>query len=112
MQEELIREECYIAHKDSDPLLPNLFEEACNKYSEVISKVPLLRLNALFSKPVVLLPCKYKTYFECISNKSKLCLKSPSYALAIQEYFSGINAFEYTDLKSRFPKKISWYTDT
>ncbi|CAB5392425.1 unnamed protein product [Rhizophagus irregularis] len=56
----------------------DLFEEACDKCSEVISKVPLLRLNASVSKPVVLLPCRHKTHFECISNKSKLCPKCPS----------------------------------
>ncbi|PKK56259.1 hypothetical protein RhiirC2_800425 [Rhizophagus irregularis] len=73
--------------EDSDPLLlledlefddDDLFEEACDKCSEVISKVPLLRLNASVSKPVVLLPCRHKTHFECISNKSKLCPKCPS----------------------------------
>src|SRR3954447_20430153 len=66
--------------EDSDPLLlsedlefdDDLFEKACDKCSEVISKVPLLRLNASVSKPVVLLPCRYRTHFECISNKSKL----------------------------------------
>ncbi|CAB5385522.1 unnamed protein product [Rhizophagus irregularis] len=71
---------------DSDSLLPSddfefdddLFEEACEKCSEVISKVPLLRLNASVSKPVVLLSCRHKVHFECIGNKSKLCPKCPS----------------------------------
>ncbi|PKC57762.1 hypothetical protein RhiirA1_428249 [Rhizophagus irregularis] len=77
----------YGMEEDSDPLLlsedlefddDDLFKEACNKYSEVISKVPLLRLNASVSKPVILLLCRHKTHFECISKKSKLCPKCPS----------------------------------
>ncbi|CAG8619843.1 497_t:CDS:2, partial [Funneliformis mosseae] len=71
---------------DSDPLLSlegfefndDLFEKACDKCSEVISKVLLLRLDASVSKPLVLLPCRHKAHFECISNKSKLCPKCPS----------------------------------
>ncbi|CAB4423067.1 unnamed protein product [Rhizophagus irregularis] len=73
--------------EDSDPLLlsedlefddDDLFEEACDKCSEIISKVPLLRLDASVSTPVVLLPCRYKAHFGCIGNKSKLCPKCPS----------------------------------
>ncbi|CAG8603359.1 4808_t:CDS:2 [Funneliformis mosseae] len=68
---------------DSDPLLPSedfefdddLFEETCDKCSEVISKVPLLRLDASVSTPVVLLPCRHKAHFGCIGNKNKLCPK-------------------------------------
>jgi len=70
---------------DSDPLLPppdyddaDLFEEICDKCSEIISKVPLLRLDASVSIPVILLPCRYKAHFGCIGNKSKLCPKCPS----------------------------------
>ncbi|CAB4426703.1 unnamed protein product [Rhizophagus irregularis] len=73
--------------EDSDPLLlsedlefddDDLFEEACDKCSEIISKVPLLRLDASVSTPVVLLPCRHKAHFGCIGNKSKLCPKCPS----------------------------------
>ncbi|CAG8734941.1 2544_t:CDS:2, partial [Funneliformis caledonium] len=66
----------------------SIYNEACDKCSEVISKVPLLRLNASVSKPVVLLPCRHKTYFECISNKSKLCPKCLSIDdLEKEEYY-------------------------
>ena len=68
--------------EDSDPLLlsedlefDDLFEEACDKCSEIISKVPLLRLDASVSTPVVLLPCRHKAHFGCVGNKSKLCPK-------------------------------------
>src|SRR5581483_5779028 len=71
--------------EDSDPFLEDLefdnddlFEETCDKCSEVISKVPLLRLDAFVSTPVVLLPCRHKAHFECIGDKSKLCPKCPS----------------------------------
>ncbi|RIA78982.1 hypothetical protein C1645_841895 [Glomus cerebriforme] len=71
--------------EDSDPLLlsedlefDDLFEEACDKCSEIISKVPLLRLDASVSTPVVLLPCRHNAHFGCIGNKSKLCPKCPS----------------------------------
>ncbi|PKK78266.1 hypothetical protein RhiirC2_730174, partial [Rhizophagus irregularis] len=73
--------------EDSDPLLlsedlefddDDLFEEACDKCCEIISKVPLLKLDASVSTPVVLLPCRHKAHFGCIGNKSKLCPKCPS----------------------------------
>ena len=82
--------------KDNDPLLPlgdiefndDLFKKACDKYSEVISKVLLLRLNASVSKLIILLPCRHKTHFECISNKNKLYSKCPSIDdLEKEEYY-------------------------
>ncbi|CAG8507493.1 10775_t:CDS:1 [Funneliformis mosseae] len=70
--------------EDSDPLLllkdfefDDLFEEAYDKCSEIISKVPLLRLDASVSTPVVLLLYRHKAHFRYIGNKSKLCPKCP-----------------------------------
>jgi len=56
----------------------DLFEKAYDKYSKVISKVPLLRFNAFISILIILLPCRYKAHFKCIDNKSKLYSKCPS----------------------------------
>src|SRR5579871_6048409 len=56
---------CSVAD-DSDPLLPSpdfddidSFEETCDKCFEVIFKVPLSRVDASVSTPVVLLSCKH-----------------------------------------------------
>ena len=80
---------------DSDPLLPppdyddaNLFEEICDKCSEVISKVPLSRVGVTLQMPVVLLPCKHRVHFFCIDSKRKLCPKCPSiYELEKEGYY-------------------------
>ncbi len=80
---------------DSDPLLPppdydnaDLFEEICDKYSEVISKVPLSRVGVTLQTPVVLLPCKHRVHFFCIDSKRKLCPKCPSiYELEKEGYY-------------------------
>ncbi|CAI2176738.1 3267_t:CDS:2 [Funneliformis geosporum] len=71
------RETLYCSYgkdNDSNPLLPSenlefnddLFEKAYDKCSEIISKVPLLRLNASVSKPVVLLSCRHKTILDVL----------------------------------------------
>src|SRR6266498_686350 len=53
----------------------DLFKKTYNKYSEVISKVLLLRVNVTLQMPVVLLSYKHKIHFFYIDNKHKLYFK-------------------------------------